>query len=392
MAGRPPLRIGQHGKITREKVKGVWVARTRYRDADGVVRRIERKGPFDEFDKHGKLAEDALLEAIAERRPPAEADALGPDTLVMVLVDRHLERLAEDGRSPATLDTYAFAADKLRKFLGGVRVREASTARLDAALRSMRTAHGATMAKQAKTILRGGLQLAVMANVLGANPVRDVQPLKSKAAPKGAVALTAEQLRELLAKLRASDYCQTRDLIDPITLAMATGLRRGELLALRWSDFDADAGTITVAGKLLRAKGKGLQWIDTGKTASSLRTLALSPFAVDMLTARRGEFYQGEHPMIFPSAASTWRDPNNFAKQWRKVRDDLGLPDPDKVTSHSFRKTIATLIDDEGLSARVGADQLGHAKPSMTQDRYMARGRVHPEVAALLERTVINDE
>ncbi len=46
------------------------------------------------------------------------------------------------------------------------------------------------MAKQSKTILRGALQLAVMANVLGANPVRDVQPLQSKNQPKGATALT----------------------------------------------------------------------------------------------------------------------------------------------------------------------------------------------------------
>ncbi|MDT5160106.1 MAG: hypothetical protein QOC90_416, partial [Mycobacterium sp.] len=51
-------------------------------------------------------------------------------------------------------------------------------------------------------------------------------------------------------------------------------------------------------------------------------------------------------------------------------------------------KTVATLIDDEGLSARIGADHLGHSKVSMTQDRYMPRGRVHTQVADLLDRTV----
>jgi hypothetical protein len=94
------------------------------------------------------------------------------------------------------------------------RVGEASTSRLDAALRSMRTAHGATMAKQAKTILRGGLQLAVMANVLSANSVRDVQHLPAKGRPKGAVALTADALRELLANVLASEYCTCRGVID----------------------------------------------------------------------------------------------------------------------------------------------------------------------------------
>jgi len=48
------------------------------------------------------------------------------------------------------------------------------------------------------------------------------------------------------------------------------------------------------------------------------------------------------------------------------------MPD---VTSPSFRKTVATLIDDARLPARIGADHLGHAKVSMTQDRYMTRGR-----------------
>ena len=111
-------------------------------------------------------------------------------------------------------------------------------------------------------------------------------------------------------------------------------------------------------------------------------------FRRTVLTARRGVPYFGEQTMIFPSTAGTWRDPDNFRARWREVRQDLGVPD---ATSHSFRKTVATLIDDEGLSARIGADHLGHSRISMTQDKYMARGRVHTAVADLLDRT-INDE
>jgi integrase len=114
----------------------------------------------------------------------------------------------------------------------------------------------------------------------------------------------------------------------------------------------------------------------------------LPAFAATVLTARRGVPYFGEQTMIFPSTAGTWRDPDNFRARWREVRQDLGVPD---ATSHSFRKTVATLIDDEGLSARIGADHLGHSQISMTQDKYMARGRVHTAVADLLDRT-INDE
>jgi integrase len=388
MAGRPPLRIGQHGKISRKYLgDGVWEARCRIRDTDGVTRRVRRVGPPDEYDRHGKLAEDALMEALSQRRPPSGAsDQVGIDTPVMALVEFHLDRLAEDGRAPATQATYRVVAGKLRAKLGGVRVGEATPARIDAALRSMSDTHGPVMARQAKTILRGGLQLAVLANVLSTNPVRDVQQIKSKRPPKGAPSLTADQLRDLLAKLRASEYCREHDLADPFTILVATGLRRGELLGLRWSDFDESAGTLAVPGKVVRITGEGLIRVDETKTAAGRRTIALPSFAVDALRQRRSLPYLGQHPVImFPSTAGTWRDPNNFGRDWRTVREELGVPD---VTTHSFRKTLATLIDEGGLSARVGADHLGHSKVSMTQDVYMTRGKVHTQVADLLDDAI----
>jgi integrase len=114
----------------------------------------------------------------------------------------------------------------------------------------------------------------------------------------------------------------------------------------------------------------------------------LPRFAIDMLVQRRRLPYFGEQKIIFPSTAGTLRDPDNFNRQWRTVRDELGAAG---VSTHSFRKTVATLIDDEGLSARIGADQLGHAQVSMTQNVYMARKRVHAQVADLLDRTVAGD-
>lgn len=141
MAGRPQLRIGTHGKIQRVyKGGGVWLARCRYRDADGVTRLVQKLGPVDEYDQHGKLAEDALIAALAERQRFAEYREIGPHTKVSDLVEQHLARLAEDGRSPVTMSTYRFTTTKLRKFIGGLRVSESSPARIDAALRSMRNA------------------------------------------------------------------------------------------------------------------------------------------------------------------------------------------------------------------------------------------------------------
>ena len=387
MAGRPPLRIGQHGKILRTYLGGgVWQAYCLFRDTDGVIRKVQRLGPPDEHDHHGKLAQDALIEALAERRPPSgTTDEITLDTRVTTLIDRHIERLGEDGRAARTIDTYRSDARRLSKFIGGVRVGEATPGRLDEALRSIRAAHGVTTARRARTVLGGGLQLAVLAGVLGANPVRDVSTIRTDKKAKGARALTADQLRALLAGLRSSESCQTRDLADPITVFIATGLRISELLALRWQDYDAAAATLTVSGKVVRAKGQGLRRFDEAKSDAGLRTIPLPRLAVEALNARRSRAFVGEQETIFASAAGSLRDPNNFAKQWRTVRDELGVSE---VTTHSFRKSVATLIDEEGMSARVGADHLGHSNVSMTQDKYMARGRVHGEVAALLDRTV----
>jgi integrase len=97
-----------------------------------------------------------------------------------------------------------------------------------------------------------------VANVLAGNPVRDVAAIKSRRPPTGAPALSVEQLRELLTGLHASDYCREYDLADPFTLLIATGLRRGELLGLRWTDYDESRGTLTVCGKVVRVTGQGL--------------------------------------------------------------------------------------------------------------------------------------
>jgi integrase len=63
----------------------------------------------------------------------------------------------------------------------------------------------------------------------------------------------------------------------------------------------------------------------------------------------------------------------------------------DWVSSHVFRKTVGTLMDAAGLSARAAADQLGHKRVSMTQDRYKGRGVVRTGAKDVLERLVHDD-
>jgi hypothetical protein len=182
------------------------LARCRYRNSDEVTHEVQRLGPPGVHDRCGKLAENALIESLAERRPSSGPGAVVLVTPVTSLVEQHLVRLAKDCRSPVTLATYPFAVGKLEKFIGGVRVGEDNFAR--------------------------ALQLAVMANVFRSNPTRDIQPLRSKTQPKGTVGLTGDQLRALLENVRRRSSATTTIPPDPITLLIATRLRRlGNYLA-----------------------------------------------------------------------------------------------------------------------------------------------------------------
>nr|WP_235675343.1 tyrosine-type recombinase/integrase [Mycobacteroides abscessus] len=78
-----------------------------------------------------------------------------------------------------------------------------------------------------------------------------------------------------------------------------------------------------------------------------------------------------------------------MAKQWRRVRSALGLPD--NISAHSFGKALATILDDAGLSARIATDVLGHTDPSTTQRHYMARGRTHLLAAQALDRAIAGE-
>jgi integrase len=207
---------------------------------------------------------------------------------------------------------------------------------------------------------------------------------------QGAPALDVHQVRALLWAIGGSKGLRGKGLRDPVIVLAAVGMRRSELLSLLWEDVDLDGRVLTVTGSVVRLKGRGLVRQDTTKGGDA-RSLPLPQFAVDAHHRRKGGRQDPNAAgVIFPSSTGTLRDPDNFGKQWREVREDLGVAD---VSSNSFRKTVATLIDDSGLSARVGADQLGHARPSMTQDIYMSRGHVHMEVAAVLDKAAgISDE
>jgi hypothetical protein len=95
---------------------------------------------------------------------------------------------------------------------------------------------------------------------------------------------------------------------------------------------------------VIQAAGeRGLMRIDETKTAAGRRTLPPPSFAVTVLAARRSVPYLGQQPMVFPSTAGTWRDPDNFRARWAEVRDDLGVPWVDhpqlpQERGHAYRR------------------------------------------------------
>ena len=133
----------------------------------------------------------------------------------------------------------------------------------------------------------------------------------------------------------------------------------------------------------MRVKGQGLQRVRRTKSDAGHRTLPLPVFAVRMLERRAAA--SGRTGPLFPDSRGGWRDPSNVSRELREAR---GSGEFAWVTSHVFRKTCATLLDEGELSARQIADQLGHAKVSTTQENYLARRLTNRRTADTLDRAL----
>jgi integrase len=131
-------------------------------------------------------------------------------------------------------------------------------------------------------------------------------------------------------------------------------------------------------------KGQGVTLQERPKTDASHRVLTLPGYVVAMIQRRQQEpSLERPYGVIFPSPRGELRDRSNTAGDLRTVLDRLGYK---WVTSHTFRKTVATRLDQAGLSGRKIADQLGHARPSITADVYMGRKQGGTEAAEALDR------
>ncbi|WP_244976185.1 site-specific integrase [Nocardia huaxiensis] len=387
-------------------------------------------------DRDGSRAEAAVRAAAAALKPETDAEVTSHSS-VKQLWESYRAHLVKKDRADGTLRSYDRWAAMLVKAYGYRRIGpdEFKTATAEAFLETVAEGHGRASMLNARSMLSGMLRFAVRKGAIDVNPVREAE-IPENVAPKGrtggAAQIEIEDLRFILASVYWStvpcprkltkaeqkrgirsytpplvaEYCEDADLADLIAIMAATGQRPSQVLGLAWPFYNRKNRTIRTVGKVIRVKGKGLvRVVKDNDPKNPQGTIALPGFAVDILDRRydRLQARQRENPppmefdptlacrpaeLIFPSFDWTLRDPVNVNHQWQRVREALGLPE--NLSPYTFRKFIALLLDDAGLSARVTADVLQHADPAMTQRKYMARGRVHHNAAELLHQAVMN--
>lgn len=214
-------------------------------------------------------------------------------------------------------------------------------------------------------VLREALQQAVRWRLLTVNPADAVEA--PRAARPEIHALDEADAANLI-KLSADTRLEV-----PITLALTTGMRRGELLGIRWQDLDVDAGTLSVRQSLEHTKEAGLVFKapKTGKGRSiDLGSIALDALRRHKLAQERekrwGSAYD-DHDLICAEPDGRPWHPDAMSSAYRKLLADHSLSG---IRFHDLRHTHATHLLRQGVSPKVVAERLGHATVAMTLDTY----------------------
>ena len=375
---RPPLPVGTWGEINRVQLApGQWKAVARFRDYDGVTRKVGRVGAT------GQKAENLLKEALRDRaRLPSEE--LTPETRLSRVAEDWTRELERRDLSDGTKYLYTRNLVHIVRGMGGLQMREVTVPAVDRFLEALMVNSGPETARLCRVVLRGICGLAVRKGAMPTNPVRDAVSIPRKAVePRtldvAEVIRARAQLAKWDARLTNGGALRRTDIADPVDMILGTGIRTGEVFALRWDEdvHLADLPYIEVTGTVKEIPGRGLYRQDYAKTEMSHRRLILPPFLVHALLER-----MRDSEFVFPSVTGTLRSPNNFRTQWRKFRIAHGYDD--WVTPKTFRKAVATLVATEA-GDETAAGQLGHESPKITKRHYIRRLHEGPDVRAILE-------
>lgn len=385
--GRPRTPIGTFGEFTYVKTaNGQVQARTRFRDDDGQVRRVSATGATR------KAAERALKAMVARRGSHVAAGELTGDSTFARLVEVWLADLDLEGKvAPSTRALYE------RNMRGLVlpafehyALREITVRMVDQFIKTLAANKSYSMAKQARTVLSLAFGIANRYDAIAKNPVRDTARLRKP--PSTAMALTTTQVEAIRHAVRdwrrSSGNCGPRpdgQLEAIIEVMLGTSARIGEVLAIRRCDVDVTVSpaTVRICGTIVSPTGKPTHRQAHPKTASSTRTVSVPSFTAAALRQRLvlNTNADPEH-LIFFSRNGTPLTTNNVRRRLRAVLADVGITG---VTPHSFRRTVATVIDRAG-GADLAAEMLGHTSSQITKQHYIEPDdTVNPVTAEILE-------
>lgn len=220
--------------------------------------------------------------------------------------------------------------------------------------------------RQVYTVLRAGLEGAVRDGLLARNPAAVVKrPGVARREAKHASAVDVNKI------LLCADGLRYRNVL---VLIAATGLRRGEALALHWSDVDLDQGKLAVRGTLGRVGGRLA--ITEPKTDRSRRNLPITAALIAMLRTHRAD-QAGErlaagdqwrdHGLVFASEFGTPVDPRNILRTIQLAAAKAAMSG---VGVHTLRHSAAVAWLEAGVHIKAVADLLGHSSIAITGDIY----------------------
>ncbi len=204
--------------------------------------------------------------------------------------------------------------------------------------------------------------------------VRNAAGKEGQAAPKvdgqEVEIIPPEQIQPMLAKLRG------RVIFPKAVTALFMGLRRGELLALRWSRVDFEGKEMEVREALEETRAHGVRFKAT-KTKSGRRVISMPDIVVDTLREHRRQQLElrmalgagklPEDALVFPAMDGGPQAPRQLSGDWREVREAAGIGE---VTFHALRHTHASQLIDANIDIVTISKRLGHASPNITLQVY----------------------